>query len=45
MRLFERSPKGMVLTQAGHRFQASARKVISAVAEAGDDRPRPAGGS
>ena len=27
--------KGMVLTQAGHRFQASARKVISAVAEAG----------
>ena len=35
MRLFARSPKGMVLTQAGHRFQASARKVISAVAEAG----------
>jgi DNA-binding transcriptional LysR family regulator len=34
-RLFERSAKGMVLTQAGHRFQASARKVISAVAEAG----------
>jgi DNA-binding transcriptional LysR family regulator len=34
-RLFERTSKGMVLTQAGHRFQASARKVISAVAEAG----------
>jgi DNA-binding transcriptional LysR family regulator len=34
-RLFERSSRGMVLTQAGHRFQASARKVISAVAEAG----------
>lgn len=34
-RLFERTPRGMVLTQAGHRFQASARKVISAVAEAG----------
>lgn len=33
-RLFERNAKGMVLTQAGHRFQASARKVISAVAEA-----------
>lgn len=35
MRLFDRTRKGMVLTQAGHRFQASARKVISAVAEAG----------
>jgi DNA-binding transcriptional LysR family regulator len=35
MRLFERTPRGMVLTQAGHRFQASARKVISAVQEAG----------
>jgi DNA-binding transcriptional LysR family regulator len=33
--LFERSSRGMVLTQAGHRFHASARKVISAVAEAG----------
>lgn len=33
--LFERTPRGMVLTQAGHRFQASARKVISAVSEAG----------
>lgn len=31
--LFARSPKGMVLTHAGHRFQASARKVLSAVAE------------
>jgi DNA-binding transcriptional LysR family regulator len=35
VKLFERTPKGMVLTQDGHRFQASARKVISAVAEAG----------
>jgi len=33
--LFARTAKGMALTQAGHRFQASARKVISAVAEAG----------
>jgi DNA-binding transcriptional LysR family regulator len=33
--LFERSAKGMSLTQAGLRFQASALKVISAVAEAG----------
>lgn len=32
--LFERSSRGMVLTQHGHRFQASARKVLSAVAEA-----------
>lgn len=35
VKLFERTAKGMVLTQDGHRFQASARKVISAVAEAG----------
>lgn len=35
VRLFERSSRGMVLTQEGHRFQASARKVIAAVAEAG----------
>jgi len=35
VRLFERTTKGMVLTQDGHRFQASARKVIAAVAEAG----------
>lgn len=34
LKLFERSSKGMVLTQDGHRFQTSARKVISAVAEA-----------
>ncbi len=34
LKLFERSSKGMVLTQDGHRFQISARKVISAVAEA-----------
>jgi DNA-binding transcriptional LysR family regulator len=41
-RLFERSSRGMVLTQAGHRFQASARKVITAVAEAHQlDRGRP----
>jgi DNA-binding transcriptional LysR family regulator len=32
--LFERSPKGMVLTPDGHRFLASARKVLSAVADA-----------
>lgn len=32
--LFERSSRGMVLTQAGYRFQGRARKVISAVAEA-----------
>lgn len=35
VRLFERTAKGMALTQEGHRFQASARKVIAAVAEAG----------
>jgi DNA-binding transcriptional LysR family regulator len=34
LKLFERSSKGMQLTQEGHRFQASAKKVISAVAEA-----------
>jgi DNA-binding transcriptional LysR family regulator len=33
--LFERSARGMVLTEPGHRFQASARKVLAAVAEAG----------
>ncbi len=33
--LFERQPRGMVLTQAGYRFEASARKVIAAVAQAG----------
>ncbi len=36
MPLFERTPRGMTLTQHGYRFQASARKVIAAVAEAGD---------
>lgn len=42
VKLFERTAKGMVLTQDGHRFQASARKVISAVAEAGQlGRGRP----
>jgi DNA-binding transcriptional LysR family regulator len=34
LKLFERSSKGMELTQEGYRFQANARKVISAVAEA-----------
>ncbi len=34
-RLFQRSSRGMVLTQQGYRFQASARKVLSAVSEAG----------
>jgi DNA-binding transcriptional LysR family regulator len=33
-RLFERSTKGMMLTAPGHRFLASARKVIGAVADA-----------
>ena len=32
--LFERTSKGMVLTQRGHRFLASARKVIASVSEA-----------
>jgi DNA-binding transcriptional LysR family regulator len=32
--LFERSTRGMTLTAQGHRFLASARKVIGAVAEA-----------
>ena len=36
VRLFERTPRGMVLTQEGYRFQASARKVIAAVAEASE---------
>lgn len=35
VRLFERTSRGMVLTQEGYRFQASARKVIATVAEAG----------
>jgi DNA-binding transcriptional LysR family regulator len=33
-RLFERSSRGMSLTAHGHRFLASARKVIGAVADA-----------
>jgi DNA-binding transcriptional LysR family regulator len=33
-RLFERTPRGMALTRQGHRFLASARKVISSVADA-----------
>jgi DNA-binding transcriptional LysR family regulator len=33
-RLFERTPRGMELTPQGHRFLASARKVISSVADA-----------
>jgi DNA-binding transcriptional LysR family regulator len=36
VRLFERTSRGMVLTQEGYRFQASARKVLAAVAEAGE---------
>ncbi|MFY9511469.1 MAG: LysR family transcriptional regulator [Rubrivivax sp.] len=32
--LFERSPKGMTLTPQGHRFLASARKVLGSVADA-----------
>lgn len=32
--LFARSPKGMNLTAEGHRFLGSARRVISAVADA-----------
>ncbi len=32
--LFERTTRGMMLTQDGHRFQSSARKVIAAAAEA-----------
>ncbi len=33
-RLFERTSKGIVLTPQGHRFLASARRVIGAVADA-----------
>jgi DNA-binding transcriptional LysR family regulator len=41
--LFERQPRGMELTQAGYRFEAKARQVMSAVTQAGaithdDDR-------
>lgn len=47
-RLFERSSKGIVLTAQGHRFLASARRVIGAVAEAArlhraDDAGAPTG--
>jgi DNA-binding transcriptional LysR family regulator len=45
--LFERTSKGMVLTQRGHRFLASARKVIASVSEAtrlhGSEGDAPAG--
>jgi DNA-binding transcriptional LysR family regulator len=34
VKLFERTARGMVLTQDGHRFQVGARKVIAAVGEA-----------
>jgi DNA-binding transcriptional LysR family regulator len=34
VRLFERSARGMVLTPDGHRFLASARKVLAAVTDA-----------
>lgn len=47
-RLFERSSRGMTLTAQGHRFLASARRVIAAVADAtrlhaADDAQRLAG--
>jgi len=35
-RLFDRTPKGMSLTQDGYRFKARALKVVEAVAEAGN---------
>jgi DNA-binding transcriptional LysR family regulator len=41
VKLFERSTRGMVLTREGYRFQASARKVIAAVAEASMLRDAP----
>ncbi|TAF99634.1 MAG: LysR family transcriptional regulator [Burkholderiales bacterium] len=34
--LFDRTTRGMTLTQDGHRFQTSARKVLAAVSEAGE---------
>ncbi len=37
-RLFERSSRGMQLTPRGHRFLASARKVIASVADATRER-------
>lgn len=37
-RLFERSPRGMLLTPEGHRFLASAHKVLASVAEATRER-------
>jgi DNA-binding transcriptional LysR family regulator len=37
-RLFERSPRGMLLTPEGHRFLASAHKVLATVAEATRER-------
>lgn len=41
VRLFQRTSRGMVLTQDGYRFQASARKVLAAVAEASQvSRPK-----
>jgi DNA-binding transcriptional LysR family regulator len=47
-RLFERSSRGMMLTAQGHRFLASARRVIAAVADAtrlhADDDARSLGG-
>lgn len=38
-RLFERTSKGVVLTPQGHRFLASARRVLSAVADAARLQP------
>lgn len=39
VQLFERTPKGMLLTPDGHRFLASARKVLSSVADRPDCNP------
>lgn len=47
--LFERSSRGMLLTPQGHRFLASARKVLGAVSEAvrlhGGEQAQPLAGS
>jgi DNA-binding transcriptional LysR family regulator len=43
-RLFERSPRGMLLTPEGHRFLASAHKVLATVAEATRERSEGGGG-
>lgn len=43
-RLFERSPRGMLLTPEGHRFLANAHKVLATVAEATRERSEGGGG-